>query len=411
MSNPRVAVIIPSYNHEKFISAAVESVLEQTRKPERFIVVDDGSEDGSLEILKSFESKGVELLTQENAGAHQALNRAVREATEDCDFVAILNSDDVYEPGRIEAAMQFFDEHYDKALVCTHLEVIGQDGARLSSESPRAQWFRAAWSLQGEKDVGLPEWIGTANFPSTTSNIIGRSRYLRSNPFRNYRFAHDYFMLSKAALEGKLGVINKPLLKYRIHEANTMNSDPGPVVSEMLRLQLELYREVGYEAMAQPEMRDRFQRYTRATWNNISAHNAGFFQTLLARLCSAAREDEIEEVLVVLGETSANELHEFPNRVLINQYDGSAPLRVDRSLADKFQKLKDEHRTLKEELESWRELARLRQRLLASKRTAWGIILNRCRDAAADAGKTATEKLSRLRKVVTQNSWLKKRKF
>ena len=78
----KVAVVIPSYNHAAYIVSALESVVTQTLAPERIVVVDDGSTDNSLELLRAFAAAHPQLLLipQANAGAHNALNRANAEA-------------------------------------------------------------------------------------------------------------------------------------------------------------------------------------------------------------------------------------------------------------------------------------------------------------------------------------------
>lgn len=406
MSADRIAVVIPSYNHAGFIAEAVRSVLAQTRRPDRFLVIDDGSTDGSLDVLRPFESEGVEVLTQANAGAHNAINRGIRLAGDDCAFVAILNSDDVYEAERLEACHEFLLRRPDSAVVCTRFGLVDGDGSPLPPDTPRARWFRAAWSPAGAPDIDLPEWIGTANFIGTTSNIFARSDYLRANPFRAYQFGHDYFFLCKAILEDRLAVLPRELLRYRVHSANTMNTDPAPLMREMIRIFLDLYRAVGYEVFAQAPMRERFERFARAAWNNISAFHAGVFQTCLARLCAAAREDEIQEVAVVLGQSNAPELHEFPNKALVAAWDGATAIGVDNALADRYEKLKAENRALKQENDALKELARLRQKLLSSKRVALGTLIGKCPATAADQGKSAADKLEHLRRSLAETKWL-----
>ena len=91
----RLAVVIASYNHAQYIPFAIESVLKQTRRPERFLIIDDGSKDNSVEVIRQYEKDGVELIVQENAGAHATWNRCIEKAAEDCDLVSILNSDDI----------------------------------------------------------------------------------------------------------------------------------------------------------------------------------------------------------------------------------------------------------------------------------------------------------------------------
>src|SRR6186997_1536327 len=101
----RVAVVIPCYNHARYVGEALESVLAQTRSPDRVIVIDDGSKDDSMQVLRAFEERGVEVRTRENQGAHATINELVQLAAQDCEFIAILNSDDRYLPERLEKCL------------------------------------------------------------------------------------------------------------------------------------------------------------------------------------------------------------------------------------------------------------------------------------------------------------------
>lgn len=410
-SPARIAVVIPCYRHERFVAQAVESALGQTRRPDRLIVIDDGSPDGSVDVLERFRGEeGVELIVQANAGAHNAINRGVRLAADDCTFVAILNSDDVYAPDRLERCLEFLEAHPEFAVACTRFDVVDGEGEPLDPEAPRARWFRAAWSPGTHGDAGaddLVAWLGTANFPGTTSNIVARAEYLVAKPFRAFRFCHDYFFLAEAAIENRLGLVDHSLLHYRVHGANTMDTDPAPLIRELLRMQLELYRSLGYEVMAQPALRERFERFVRAGWNNVSAFHAGLFQALAARLVATASDDEVQEVLAVLSESDAPELHAFPNRTLVKSFDGSKPITVDHSVVERLEKLEAEHRALKEEHHALRELARIRQKLLASKRVSLARLLGKARGATTDRGRTASEKLDNLRDAIEADDSLR----
>ena len=98
-----VSVVMPAYNHESFVGAALASVQEQSLLPRDFVVVDDGSTDRTAEVIASAEIPHLSLLRQENQGAHVALNRAIAVAAGR--WVAILNSDDAYEPRHLERAL------------------------------------------------------------------------------------------------------------------------------------------------------------------------------------------------------------------------------------------------------------------------------------------------------------------
>ena len=124
----RLAVIIPCYNHAHYIGEALDSVLNQTRKADRIIVIDDGSKDNSMEVMEPYKARGVEVRGRENQGAHNTINELVRIAAKDCDWISILNSDDRYLPDRFEKCFRVADANPDKSVISTRLEVIDGDG-------------------------------------------------------------------------------------------------------------------------------------------------------------------------------------------------------------------------------------------------------------------------------------------
>ena len=124
-STHRLGVVIPCYNHEQYIEKAVDSCLNQTRKPDRIVVIDDGSCDRSVEILQGYADRGqIEFTAQENAGAHTTIGRCIAKAAEDCDLISILNSDDHYTLDRFEKCLPWFEQNPDKSVLCTGINVI-----------------------------------------------------------------------------------------------------------------------------------------------------------------------------------------------------------------------------------------------------------------------------------------------
>ena len=103
MSQPLVSVLIPCYNAERYIAETLNSVLCQTWPNIEVIVVDDGSSDASAAIAGSYGSRGVRLITRQNAGASAARNRAFSEAKGE--YIQFLDADDILEPEKIELQM------------------------------------------------------------------------------------------------------------------------------------------------------------------------------------------------------------------------------------------------------------------------------------------------------------------
>ena len=96
MSNKKISVIIPSYNHSKFLKKAVDSVLNQSYKNFELIILDDCSTDNSKKIINSYQDKRIiKYFNEKNVGAVNALNQLISMATGE--YIALLNSDDYWD--------------------------------------------------------------------------------------------------------------------------------------------------------------------------------------------------------------------------------------------------------------------------------------------------------------------------
>ena len=104
---PRVSVVIPSYNHAAFVAEAVRSVLAQTLADLELVVVDDGSTDDSLAVLRGLADPRLQVHRQVNQGAHAAINVGLARARGD--VLAVLNSDDAYQSRRLARAVAALD--------------------------------------------------------------------------------------------------------------------------------------------------------------------------------------------------------------------------------------------------------------------------------------------------------------
>lgn len=113
-----VSVVIPLFRKERFIARALESVLAQTFPYYEVVVVNDGSDDGSVDIVESYAARDrrISLVHQRNAGPGAARNRGMREAA--AAFVAFLDADDEWSPGHLAALVGILNRHADCAAVC-----------------------------------------------------------------------------------------------------------------------------------------------------------------------------------------------------------------------------------------------------------------------------------------------------
>lgn len=400
----RVAVVIPCYNHARFVGGALESVLGQTRKADRIIVVDDGSSDNSLEVLQEYVGRGVEVYAQENHGAHATINKLVELAASDCDWVAILNSDDRYLPQRLEYCMNAARERPGQAVIVTGLRVMDDDGIVLSQDAPRARWFHGAWNLGSHADVELPEWLGQANFVATTSNVLARASYLRTNPFRPYRFNHDYYLFATAMLENQLMVCGEVHLEYRVHGSNTISTRPEPLMREMIRMHLDFYRANATRLRTSAELRKRFYAFVRSSWDNISSFHAGLFQVVLAQLVENYEEEELAALVTGM---QAPEFKEFPNKALTSSRHIDPQLNTTAFLQKRVDELSSEFELLKADREALDRLCRYRHKMLRSYWVRIGLLLGVCHPLVSSRGKKPIEKMLWLRDACASNLWLK----
>lgn len=114
MPQPLISVIIPSYNCARYIAAALHSALDQDYPHKEILVVDDGSTDNSLDILRSF-GKRIRVITQANAGAAAARNTGLQAAQGE--YIAFLDADDLWLPGKLTAQANYLAAHPETGLV------------------------------------------------------------------------------------------------------------------------------------------------------------------------------------------------------------------------------------------------------------------------------------------------------
>ena len=124
---PKVTVIIPSYNHAKFIGEAIQSVLDQTFQDFEILIRDDGSKDNSIEIIKQFTDSRIKFAANpHNMGACYTANTMIEEASGE--YIALLNSDDVWMLDKLDKQVKFLDKNPQYGAVFSDAQVIYEDG-------------------------------------------------------------------------------------------------------------------------------------------------------------------------------------------------------------------------------------------------------------------------------------------
>jgi glycosyltransferase involved in cell wall biosynthesis len=218
----RFAVVIPLYNHARFIAEAIDSVLKQTRPADEIIVIDDGSADEGYGIAARLLTghPGAIVTKQPNAGAHAAINRAIETAT--ADTIAILNSDDVFHPDKLARCEQIIRSQAEPVLIIGAVRIIDEAGATVS-EGATIDWLHRARAFFAATGL-LPLSLLHENFAVTTSNMVfPRSLWQRNGGFQPLRYCHDLDFLMASARHATLHLDQDSIhVSYRIHPQNTI---------------------------------------------------------------------------------------------------------------------------------------------------------------------------------------------
>lgn len=245
---PAVSVLIPSYNHAPYLPLALQSVFEQTYTDYEIVVVDDGSTDGSVDLLRSCGDR-IRLFTQQNRGTYATLNRLIAESRGR--YLAILNSDDLWLPQKLEKQVALLVANPNTGLVHTYGYFIDDAGNRLSQNPLGYPWPRTTCSNPIEDLVRYNRIV-----PSSAT--IRRECFEKLGGFREDLYGlGDWEMWLRIALHYEIGFIDEPLTLYRVHATNAchrhdkMRMDEIKVRSEAIHVREALFwqRANSYRAM------------------------------------------------------------------------------------------------------------------------------------------------------------------
>ncbi len=245
ISAARVTVVLPAYNHAKYVVEALESVRAQTFSDWELIVIDDGSTDETWAVLQAYAVRcgdpRIRLFTQANAGSHATLNRGM--AMAQTPYLAILNSDDRYAPDRLQRLVQVAQSADTDVFIVTGLRLIDGEGEPLAEGHwwnvmyrDMQQRWRAAQAGAAHPAMQTLLW---GNFTASTSNFfLSRTLWQKMGPFKRLRYVPDWDYALRVASEQPQAfqfLDTEALLDYRLHGRNT-------ILSGALRNHAEAYR-------------------------------------------------------------------------------------------------------------------------------------------------------------------------
>lgn len=209
-----VSVIIPAYNHEKYIQQCIESVLNQTYSNLEILVADDCSTDKTREIIEKIKDKRLKkIFSKKNKGAVNTMNELSNKCTGK--YIAVIGSDDVWYPTKIEEQVKVFKENPKLGAVFTEVDFIDNKNEKYTTTE---DVFNYKNMTPGER---IKYFYETGNHLCHPSSMIKKSVFKDIGEYKNsYRQLHDYEYWTRLIQKYDIYTINKKLMAYRREKIN-----------------------------------------------------------------------------------------------------------------------------------------------------------------------------------------------
>jgi len=211
---PKVSVCIASYNHAKYLEEMLDSVLAQTFRDFEVIIVDDGSKDNSLEILQKYSSEfpKIKVFTHpdgKNKGISRTANLAIEKSSGE--YIAFIGSDDIWYPQILEKQVELMETDAALGIVYAPAHLIDKNGNKLEGTIGE--------DVIGEKSP--VEAIIKKNVIPAITVMVKRAALEKVGLYDEKLVYSDWELWIRILEHYKIGYIDSPLTKYRIHNLNT----------------------------------------------------------------------------------------------------------------------------------------------------------------------------------------------
>lgn len=224
---PLVSIITPSFNQARYIEATIQSVLRQEYPRIEYIVVDGGSTDGTVDILKQHESKIAWWVSEKDKGQTDAINKGFARASGE--ILAWINSDDTYEPGAVAAAVHYLQEHPEVGMVygdCNFINEMGKVIGRFNAAQTDHRLIRQGY-------VHIPQQ--TMFFRTDLWKQVGPL-----DP--SFYFAMDYDLWTRISARTVIKYVPQIWANFRLHTSGKTILADDRCWPEMIRVH---YRDGG----------------------------------------------------------------------------------------------------------------------------------------------------------------------
>ncbi|MBZ0156709.1 MAG: glycosyltransferase family 2 protein [Alphaproteobacteria bacterium] len=253
-TDPLVSVIVPAYNCARYITDAIESVLEQTYRNTEIVVVNDGSTDNLKEVLLPYRERGqIRYLYQNNSGPSTARNKGMEVSRGE--YLSFLDADDLFHPEHIESVVAFMRDYPRVDFVFTNYEVFGEGKVSCRSGVDRWKKFRSIphYTLRHGQWLFVESItkyiIRYGGFAATSCVSLRRGALEGIELFREgFFYGEDDDFFCRVNYRRKAGYIDRVLVRKREHGESLIHNRRNALRNtlhfiRLAELQREYYRD------------------------------------------------------------------------------------------------------------------------------------------------------------------------
>lgn len=236
---PKLSIVTPSFNQAQYLEQTILSVLQQNYEPLEFMIIDGGSSDESVAVIRKYESRLSYWVSEKDRGQVHALNKGIERATGD--LFAFINSDDVFLPGAFKVVIDYFEEHPECEWICGDTIMFG--------EGFPTEYIRARVPKSSAQALS---WAYTAPQPG----MFWKRKLIAGGFDEKWPYDFDHDMYVRLLLAGhRCEYLPVPLAAYRLHAASKTVAEGDRQTAEFER-SAEVY---------ESRLRGADRRWCRAT--------------------------------------------------------------------------------------------------------------------------------------------------
>ncbi|GHV06136.1 hypothetical protein AGMMS50229_10400 [Campylobacterota bacterium] len=258
MSTPKVSVVIPVYNTDRYLRKTLETLVDQSLREIEIIAVDDGSTDGSLKILREYAQNDsrITVLVQPNSGAAVARNNGLAHAQGE--FVIFLDSDDYYDLDMLERMSARATQFDADLCVCGVVFFDDETGEEICKAMVKIEELGG---LEVFSRVDIPKHILSIAIIGTARLCLREFLLAHKIEYQNLSRSEDVlFSIMTSALSERIVFVNEPFIHYRQHATSTSSkrSDQYKNVFAAFGAAREALQELGLFAFLQASFYDHY---------------------------------------------------------------------------------------------------------------------------------------------------------